>query len=99
MRTEALKRSTVKLFAVVRMSYADKELGTFLHRLAVEIHCSELCHYIMYMRPGGYDSATLDDNRSDFAATLIGGRRHCDYGLTLRREGGSVDEVHLSAYS
>lgn len=71
MRTEAFKRSTVKLFAVVRMSYADKELGTFLHRLAVEIHCSELCHYIMYMRPCGNDSATFDDHRSYLAAALV----------------------------
>lgn len=71
MRTKSLKGSSVKSLAMVRMGYADEQLCTFLHRLAVEIHSTELSHYIMHVRSCGHDSTSFDDYRCYLAGTLV----------------------------
>ena len=43
-RAETFEGCTVELFLMVRMGDADEEFRTLLHRLAVKIHRTELCH-------------------------------------------------------
>ena len=50
MTSESFVGGAVKLFAMVRMGDADKQLCAFLERFAVEVYCSVFSHYIMYMR-------------------------------------------------
>lgn len=46
-RAETLEGCSVELFLVVRMGNADEEFRALLHRPAVEVHGSELSHYMM----------------------------------------------------
>lgn len=72
MRTESLECGPVESLAMVRMGYADEKLCALLHRLAVEVYCSEFGHYIVHMRSCGHDSAAFDDHRRDLAAAFVG---------------------------
>ena len=47
MRTEAFEGSAVERLLVVWVGDADEKLGALLHRFAIEIDCSELCHDVM----------------------------------------------------
>lgn len=71
MRSEPFESCTVQTFLMVRMGYADEKLGSFLKGFSVEVHGSELCDDIMYMRAGSDDSASFYDDRSYLAAALV----------------------------